>query len=218
MSVNSVEPATFLFEDDDSIPNNPKLPLLFYAGVFDDVTPELIEETFHANQWGNNWRASVFPFPHYHTEAHEALGCFIGSATIRLGGAKGIEQKVQPGDVVIIPAGVGHESLESTSNFTMVGAYPPGQDPDLQRGESSERPWALKSIAKVPLPITDPIYGKDGPLMKVWAEWAFTDLGARGMGAPVSLSQLPSFRFRRAASLAFCSATFFFSLRSRGRL
>ena len=169
MSVNSVEPATFLFEDDDSIPNNPKLPLLFYAGVFDDVTPGLIEETFHANEWGNNWRASVFPFPHYHTEAHEALGCFIGSATIRLGGAKGIEQKVQPGDVVVIPAGVGHENLESTSDFTMVGAYPPGQDPDLQRGESSERPWALKSIAKVPLPIADPIYGKDGPLMKVWA-------------------------------------------------
>ena len=162
MSVNSVEPATFLFEDDDSIPNNPKLPLLFYAGVFDDVTPELIEETFHANQWGNNWRAAVFPFPHYHTEAHEALGCFIGSA-------KGIEQKVQPGDVVIIPAGVGHESLESTSNFTMVGAYPLGQDLDLQRGESNEHPWALKSIAKVPLPIADPIYGKDGPLMKVWA-------------------------------------------------
>jgi uncharacterized protein YjlB len=112
----------------------------------------------------------VFPFPHYHAEAHEALSCFIGSATIRFGGAKGIEQKVQPGDVVLIPAGVGHENLESTSDFTMVGAYPPGQDPDLQRGESSKRPWALESIAtKVPLPIADPIYGTDGPLMKVWA-------------------------------------------------
>ena len=29
------EPATFLFEDDGSIPNNPKLPLLFYTGAFD---------------------------------------------------------------------------------------------------------------------------------------------------------------------------------------
>ena len=105
MSISSIAPATFLFEDDGSIPNNPKLPLLFYAGVFNDVTPRLIEETFHANEWGNNWRASVFPFPHYHAEAHEALGCFIGSVTIRLGGAKGIEQKVQRGDVVVIPAG-----------------------------------------------------------------------------------------------------------------
>ena len=70
---------------------------------------------------------------------------------------------------MVIPAGVGHENLESTSDFTMVGAYPPGQDPDLQRGKLSERPWALESIAKVPLPTADPIYGKDGPLMKVWA-------------------------------------------------
>jgi uncharacterized protein YjlB len=171
MSINSIEPATFLFEDDGSIPSNPKLPLLFYTGAFDAdaVSPELIEDTFHANEWDNGWRASVFPFPHYHAEAHEALGCFIGSATLRLGGTKGIEQNVQPGDVVVIPAGVGHENLESTSDFTMVGAYPPGQSPDLQRGEPSERPWALESMAKVPLPIADPIYGKDGPLMKVWA-------------------------------------------------
>ena len=168
MSISPIAPATFLFEDDGSIPNNPKLPLLFYAGAFEDVSPERIEETFHANEWGNGWRASVFPFPHYHAEAHEALGCFRGTATIRLGGTKGIEQKVQPGDVIIIPAGVGHENLESTSDFTMVGAYPPGQDPDLQRGEHSERTWVIQSIAKVPLPTADPILGKDGPLLKVW--------------------------------------------------
>ena len=168
MSISPIAPATFLFEDDGSIPNNTKLPLLFYAGAFEDVSPERIEETFHANEWGNGWRASVFPFLHYHAEAHEALGCFRGTATIRLGGTKGIEQKVQPGDVVIIPAGVGHEKLESTSDFTMVGAYPPGQDPDLQRGEHSERTWVIESIAKVPLPPADPIYGKEGPMMKAW--------------------------------------------------
>ena len=50
MSINLLEPATFLFKDDGNIPNNPKLPLLFYLGAFDDVTPELIEETFHTNQ------------------------------------------------------------------------------------------------------------------------------------------------------------------------
>tara|TARA_Y100000588_G_scaffold68940_1_gene70413 strand:- start:826 stop:1221 length:396 start_codon:yes stop_codon:yes gene_type:complete len=129
-----LQPATFLFEDSGAIPNNPKLPLLYYKGAFEDVTPELIEQTFAANDWGDSWRASVFPFPHYHAEAHEALGCFRGTATIRLGGAGGIEQRVQPGDVVVIPAGVGHENVESTGDFTMVGAYPPGQSPDLQRG------------------------------------------------------------------------------------
>ena len=96
MSINSIEPTTFLFGDDGSIPNNPKLPLLFYASAFDDVTPELIEDTFHANEWGNGWRASVFPFPHYHAEAHEALGCFIGSATIRLVARRALSKKSNP--------------------------------------------------------------------------------------------------------------------------
>ena len=100
----------------------------------------------------------MFPFPHYHAEAHEARG-----------GGGGIEQKVQPGDVVVIPAGVGHENLGSTSDFTMVGAYPPGQNPDLQRGEPSERECVIELIAKVPLPAADPIFGKAGPLMKAWA-------------------------------------------------
>ena len=169
MSIDPIEPTTFLFGDDGSIPKNPKLPLMFYAGVFDDVTPGLIKDTFHANEWGKGWRASVFPFPHYHAEAHEALGCFRGSATIRLGGAKGIEQKVQPGDVVIIPAGVGHENLESTSDFSMVGTYPPGQNPDLQRDEPRTPLGTGIDSEEVPLPTSNPIYGKDGPLMKVWA-------------------------------------------------
>ena len=168
MSINLTDPATFVFEDDGSIPNNPKLPLLFYSSVFSDVTPELIEETFRVNQWGNGWRASVYPFPHYHAEAHEALGCFCGSATIRLGGMNGIEQKVQPGDVVVIPSGVGHERLDATGDFTMVGAYPPEQEPDLQRGEPSERKWVIESIAKVLLPVADPVFGANGPLMKAW--------------------------------------------------
>ena len=96
------------------------------------------------------------------------MGCFRGTATIRLGGAGGIEQRVQPGDVVVIPAGVGHENVESTGDFTMVGAYPPGQSPDLQRGEPSERSWVTDAIAKVPLPTADPLFGKDGPLMREW--------------------------------------------------
>lgn len=163
-----IEPSTFLFANDGAIPNNPKLPLLFYAGAFAEVTPEFFEQTFAGNDWGDSWRASVFPFPHYHAEAHEALGCFRGTATIRLGGAQGIEQRVQPGDVVVIPAGVGHENVQSTGDFTMVGAYPPGQSPDLQRGEPTERNWVLEAIAQVPLPPADPVYGKDGPLMQLW--------------------------------------------------
>ena len=59
-----LQPATFLFEDSGAIPNKPTLPLLYYKGAFEDVTPELIEQTFAVNDWGDSWRASVFPFPH----------------------------------------------------------------------------------------------------------------------------------------------------------
>ena len=107
-----LQPATLLFEDSGAIPNNPKLPLLYYEGAFEDVTPELIEQTFAANDWGDSWRASVFPFPHYHAEAHEALGCFRGTATIRLGGAGGIEQRVQPGDVVVFFSHIPHQGAK----------------------------------------------------------------------------------------------------------
>lgn len=170
MSANFTQPATFFFKDDGKIPNNPNLPLLFYAGVFqkETVDADLIEDTFRRNQWGHTWRSTVFSYPHYHAEAHEALGCFRGTATIRLGGSSGIEQRVQPGDLVIIPAGVGHENLGSSGDFTMVGAYPPGQSPDLQHGKPSERNWVLESIAQVPLPPTDPVFGEGGPLNELW--------------------------------------------------
>jgi len=81
----------------------------------------------------------------------------------------GVFAALQPGDAVVIPADVGHENLGSSGDFSMVGAYPPGQSPDLQRGEPSEREWVIGSIAKVPLPVADPVFGADGPLMKAWS-------------------------------------------------
>jgi uncharacterized protein YjlB len=52
----------------------------------------------------------------------------------------------------------------------VVGAYPGGRQWDLLRGLPGERPQADRNIAAVPLPETDPIYGADGPLRKIWAE------------------------------------------------
>ena len=38
----------------------------------------------------------------------------------------------------------------------------------LCRGTPEERQRALKSIPKVPSPKADPVYGPDGPLMRLW--------------------------------------------------
>jgi uncharacterized protein YjlB len=70
--------------------------------------------------------------------------------------------------VVIIPAGVGHKNMGSSSDFRVVGAYPPGQTWDMNYGKPNERPQADKNISRVPLPPADPIYGDNGPLVEFW--------------------------------------------------
>ena len=66
------------------------------------------------------------------------LGVYSGTGQIRLDGSNGIITEVQSGDVIVIPAGVGHENLRASANFGVVGAYPSGQTPDVQKREFKE--------------------------------------------------------------------------------
>jgi uncharacterized protein YjlB len=161
----------FSFADTGGIPNHRTLPLLVYkaAVALDDADPAAIfEKLFPGGGWRAAWRYGVYDFPHYHSTAHEVLGCYRGSATIRLGHTTGVTLVVEAGDVVIIPAGVGHQNLGSSADFHVVGGYPQGQRPDLLRGEPGERPRADENIARVPLPEGDPVFGPDGPLREHW--------------------------------------------------
>lgn len=170
--VQSVEVQSYRFEDDGAIPNNPHLPLLVYPGVLSlpDHDPAVVcEKVFAANQWGNSWRNGIFSYHHYHSDAHEALAIARGQATVRFGGEQGETLTVRAGDVVVIPAGVGHKNLGASSDLLVVGAYPPGQRPDLHRGYGNERPQVLQNIRQVSLPPADPVYGTDGPLVTHWA-------------------------------------------------
>ncbi|HET6518404.1 MAG TPA: cupin domain-containing protein [Geminicoccaceae bacterium] len=161
-------------KDDGGIPNNAALPLLVYHGALrpeehgdDPAAP--FEQTFAANGWRGTWRNGIFPYHHYHSTAHEVLGIARGEATVRLGGERGVTLRVRPGDVLVIPAGVGHRNLGADPDLLVVGAYPEGQEGyDLCRGGPDERPRALANIARVPLPATDPVYGADGPLIEHW--------------------------------------------------
>jgi uncharacterized protein YjlB len=157
------------FADDGTFPNS-RLPLLLYAGALapDRASPEAMEAMFAACGWPPAWRSSVFTYHHYHSTAHEALGIASGSARLMLGGPQGREFEVTAGDVIVIPAGVAHRRLSSSPGFLVVGAYPPGQDWDLLRGTPDERPQADRNIGRVPLPVTDPIAGEAGPLLKHW--------------------------------------------------
>ena len=154
------------------IPNNPNLPLLIYKGALklpEHEPAEYIEELLHSNHWGSSWRNGIYPYPHYHSTAHEVLLVFSGSAKVQLGGERGITEVLKGGDVVILPAGVGHKNLASSQDFGIVGAYPEGQDCDMCYGKPGERPQADRNIVRVGMPKTDPVYGVAGPMMQRWA-------------------------------------------------
>jgi uncharacterized protein YjlB len=165
-------PISLLFADDGSIPNNASLPLVLYRGAIDlSGSPdpeELIERTFAANGWGGMWRNGIYPYVHYHSMIHEALGIARGRAAVRFGGKRGRDIEIGPGDVAILPAGTGHQRLTQTEDLVVIGAYPPSGKYDLCRGSKSERAKALRSITKVPRPPSDPVFGADGPLMRLW--------------------------------------------------
>jgi uncharacterized protein YjlB len=161
---------TAIFKDDGVIPNN-RYPVLLYRGIMDSAGSDpagMIEEQFAANRWTNSWRNGIYPFHHYHSTSHEVLGIYRGSATVRLGGEQGHDFEVHAGDVLVIPAGVGHKNLGASPDFGVVGAYPDGRSWDLLTGKAGERPKADENIAALPIPDSDPVYGSGGPLRGRW--------------------------------------------------
>ena len=166
-----IAPITHLFADDGRIPNNPKLPLILYRGGIDlagSPDPELlIEKTFGGNGWGDMWRNGIYPYAHYHSMIHEAMGIARGRATVRFGGEKGEEIEIAPGDVVILSAGTGHQCLKHSRDLVVIGAYPPSGKYNLCRTKA-EHAKAVAAIRKVPLPLTDPAFGPKGPLLALW--------------------------------------------------
>ncbi len=77
------KPNVFRFTDDGLIPNNGKLPLIFYRGVVrtaDVPDPAaLFEVLFESNGWKSSWRDGIFDCVHYHSQIHEVLGIAHGT-------------------------------------------------------------------------------------------------------------------------------------------
>jgi uncharacterized protein YjlB len=159
---------THLLHSDGTIPNNPKLPLLVYPGALAGESMNAVRNRILSNKWEGAWVGSVYDFHHYHSRAHEVLGCFQGSAKVQFGGESGPIVEIQAGDGVVIPAGVGHKSISASSDFAVIGAYPAGQNVDMCKEMEDTMDLILSRIENLPLPQSDPFFGKSGPLLNRW--------------------------------------------------
>ena len=171
-SVNQdAEVSHHIFGSDKIWPNNKLLPVLVYKCVFEfdnnDCAGE-IEKHFKENNWSNSWKDGVFQYHHYHSNTHEVLGISKGSIMLNLGGDDGDIITLSKGDVIVIPAGVAHKNVGSSDDFECVGAYPKGQQYDINKGDEGERPATDETILKVEIPQTDPVFGNKGPILEHW--------------------------------------------------
>src|SRR4051812_31069250 len=156
-----------LLGSDGAIPNHPRWPLLVYpaAVAIAGADPAaLFEEMFTRNGWPAAWRNGVFPFHHYHSNSHEALGIYSGEATVQFGGNAGVTIVARPGDVIVLPAGTGHKKLASSGTLGVVGAYPLGAHPDTCMPPFARGSRNAAIAAQVALPSADPVFGRAGPL------------------------------------------------------
>lgn len=166
------KPIARRFADDGIVPNHPRWPLLVYRGAMRLSEKKLdpgaiMDALFEANGWGRSWRDSIYDFVHYHSRVHEVLGVARGHARVEFGGVKGRTIALKAGDVAVLPAGTGHRLIAASRDFLVVGAYPPDGAYD-ECTDTRDRKKTTASISRTRKPATDPVYGKDGPLRRIW--------------------------------------------------
>ena len=117
-------------------------------------------ERFRKNQWSGLWTDTIFDYMHFHSNAREVLGIAEGRVTVRLGGDSGRLFRLKAGDMLVLPAGVGHRRVGDDKGLRVIGAYPRGQSHfDMKRKG--------RTMPDVPLPGTDPFYGEEGPVIEI---------------------------------------------------
>ncbi|KAL2830599.1 hypothetical protein BDW59DRAFT_19115 [Aspergillus cavernicola] len=171
-------PNTYYLPPRDHTPNN-ALPVLHYPNVLPlPRTEDVVTQFLTAHKWEKRGTWGAIWQSHFHPNSHECYGIFQGSSTLLLGAAGGngvsdfgLRLIVHAGDVLVLPAGTGHGSVEATDDYRYIGVYPEGCP--RWRNEWGKTKIDLEyfreEIEGVGFPGEDPVYGKGGPLMQLWS-------------------------------------------------
>lgn len=169
------KPLQLALAENARMPNS-VLPVLIYPQVLSGEDLEgLARDVFRSNGWSGAWAAGIYGYHHFHSNAHEALAVVAGQATLILGGAEGTTVAVAAGDVLVLPAGTGHRRIRDSWDFWVVGAYPAGQEEYDEYLRKQLCANYRGRIDAVRLPECDPLYGGQGPLLKLWGAKAARD-------------------------------------------
>ncbi|RSL62146.1 hypothetical protein CEP53_004861 [Fusarium sp. AF-6] len=180
----SANPETHFVKPTAHCPNN-VFPVLVYRGVLpephDEVsTTELLEShgwTKKQGTWG------TITVKHFHPNTHECYGVFQGESELIFGAGgaddenAGVKCHVKAGDVVVVPAGVAHASVDEddktknkSEKYRYIGVYPDGSP--KWRSEFGKTPLEgrelVDEISGVPIPSQDPVAGPEGALLRIW--------------------------------------------------
>ncbi|KAH8730025.1 hypothetical protein GQ44DRAFT_473261 [Phaeosphaeriaceae sp. PMI808] len=175
----TAEPEQYPLPPTTNVPNSP-LPALIYRNVLPSpCDSESAKELCEANGWEKRGEWGAITTAHFHPNTHECYAIVQGESRLVLGrckpadgeeGTEGIEVDVSTGDVVVVPAGVSHRSLTSSGGYRYIGVYPKTNPKWRNNFCKGEEPLEdLKNeIAHVAMPDADPVYGADGPLVRIW--------------------------------------------------
>ena len=159
-------------KENHPFPNNP-LPVLYYPSEVESLiempnSEQNVLALFGINGYSNGWVNGIFPFHHFHANTHEVLACTAGEAAIQLGGPDTPIYTFSKGDVLLLPAGTAHKNIQASEDFKIVGAYPDGLEPDMQKGEAGDYENIKRMLASVAKPDKDPLEGNDGAVHEYW--------------------------------------------------
>ncbi|KAI8724058.1 Cupin type-1 domain-containing protein [Fusarium sp. LHS14.1] len=183
----SANPETHFVKPTTHCPNN-VFPVLVYRGVLPEPHEETSTTTFleshgwtkqHQGTWG------TITAKHFHPNTHECYGVFQGESELIFGvgagddASVGVKCHVKAGDVVVVPAGVAHASVDKddmtkdkSQRYRYVGVYPNGSP--KWRNEYGKVPLEgrklVDEIGGVPFPRQDPVAGYEGALLRIWTE------------------------------------------------